>query len=235
MQKLTAIILSSRDVGEYDRLYTVYSLENGLVRAMGRGVRKPSAKLVGHLEPGTLSEIYVARSRGMGQITSAITLESFARLKGNFETLSEVLKIFRFFLGNFSEGGKDEKIFELLNDFLSGLDGRPDKEERKILTEAFWWKLFDALGNRPETMRCVVCGGAVGAEERKFFSVARGGIVSGKCAIAERGLSEISADQIKLLRVFLANSLKRVLKVKVGENELKRLSGIREEFRKYNF
>ncbi len=60
MQKYTAIILASRDVGEFDRLYIFYTREAGLLRAMGRGVRKQEAKLAGHLEPGTLSEVYIA-------------------------------------------------------------------------------------------------------------------------------------------------------------------------------
>jgi len=71
MQKYTAIILASRDANEVNRLYIIYTLEQGLVKAVAKGVRKPAAKLAGHLEPGTLTEIYVARSRGMGQITGA--------------------------------------------------------------------------------------------------------------------------------------------------------------------
>jgi len=67
MQKLTAIILSSRDINEYDRLYIMYTLEQGLVKAVAKGVRKSTAKLAGHLEPATLSEVYVARSKGWGK------------------------------------------------------------------------------------------------------------------------------------------------------------------------
>jgi DNA repair protein RecO (recombination protein O) len=236
MQKYTAIILSSHDVGEFDRLYILYTREIGVVKAIGRGVRKPAAKLAGHLEPGTLSEVYIARSRGMGQIASAITIENFDNIKKDFEKLASILKIFKFFLRHFSEEEKDERVFDLLKDFLGDWENSGDRgDQGNILLEAFWWKLFDALGHRPETMKCAKCGARLEEKGEKFFSATRGGVVCGKCFSGEPSLARISAGQIKLLRIFLANPLGKILKVKIGEDELKRLGGIRQEFEKYNF
>jgi DNA repair protein RecO (recombination protein O) len=237
MQKYTAIILSSHDAGEFDRLYILYTKENGVVKAMGRGVRKQTAKLAGHLEPGTLSEVYVARARGMGQITGAIALDNFENIKNNFEKLAEVLKIFKFFTRHFSEEEKDEKVFDLLVDFLTraGLLSEDKSPALVLLTEAFWWKLFDALGNRPETMKCAKCEARLEEKGEKYFSASRGGIVCGRCFAGEQDLAKISSDQIKLLRIFLANPLEKILKVKVDEMELKGLGRIRQDFERYNF
>lgn len=235
MQKYTAIILSSHDVGEFDRLYILYTREIGIVKAMGRGVRKPAAKLAGHLEPGTLSEVYVARSRGMGQIASAITIENFESIRKNFESLAAVLKIFKFFARQFAEEEKDERIFDLLGGFLEEADSAEKADETDILLEAFWWKLFDALGHRPETMKCAKCGAKLEEKGEKFFSAARGGVVCGKCFVEEEGLVKISSDQVKLLRIFLANPLEKILKVKVNGRELGKLGRIRGNFIKYNF
>lgn len=236
MQKYTAIILSSHDSGEFDRLYILYTKEIGVVKAMGRGVRKQTAKLAGHLEPGTLSEVYVARGRGMGQITSAIALENFENIKKDFEKLAEVLKIFKFFTRHFSEEEKDEKVFDLLEDFLVNWENLEDGGDRgRILPEAFWWRLFDALGNRPETMKCSRCEARLEENAEKFFSASRGGIVCGKCFSGEQDLAKISSDQVKLLRIFLANPLGKILKVKINDGELKGLGNIRRDFEKYNF
>ena len=233
MQKYTAIILSSHDVGEYDRLYILYTREIGVVKAMGRGVRKQVAKLAGHLEPGTLSEVYVARARGMGQITSAIALDNFENIKNNFEKLAEVLKIFKFFTRHFSEEEKDKKVFDLLGELLTRVELL--SKSSTLVFEAFWWKLFDALGNRPETMKCAKCSARLEENAENFFSASRGGIVCGKCFAGGQDLAKISSDQIKLLRIFLANPLGKILKVKVNETELKGLGRIRRDFEKYNF
>ncbi len=255
MQKYTAIIISSRDSSEFDRIYVLYTKEMGIMRVIGRGVRKPSAKLAGHLEPGTLSEVYVARARGMGQITGAITVENFDDVKKNFGKLAEFLKIAKFFLRNFAEEEKDEQIFELLVDFLSSfVEASEDKGQ--ILVEAFWWKLFDALGNRPEVMKCVSCGERLQAKAptppsrlirrdtfplagedvlEKFFSVGKGGVVCQNCASVLGELFLVNDNQIKLLRVFLGNSLNKIVKVKAQRKDLKGLEKIRTSFEKYNF
>ncbi|OGI26749.1 MAG: DNA repair protein RecO [Candidatus Moranbacteria bacterium RIFOXYB1_FULL_43_19] len=233
MQKYTAIILASRKANEVNRLYIMYTLEQGLVKAVAKGVRKPNAKLAGHLEPVTLSEVYVARSKGMGQITSAITLETLENIKKDFGKLSEALKIFRFFLKNFSEGEKDERIFKLLCGFLEFLAGKEAKVE--ILTEAFWWKLFDVLGNRPEVVKCAGCSGKLRADSKKYFSISKGGAVCLDCRQNFEGLTAISDNQIKLLRVFLGNSLEKTAKVKISEKEVEKLAKIRGNYIKYHF
>ena len=167
---------------------------------------------------------------GWDNITSAIALDNFENIKKYFEKLAEVLKIFRFFARHFSEEEKDEKIFDLLGGFLEKADSAEKTEEADILVEAFWWKLFDALGHRPETMKCAKCGARLEENAEKYFSAARGGIVCGKCFAGEEGLARISSDQIKLLRIFLANPLEKILKVKVKEMELNGLGRIRRGF-----
>jgi len=237
MQKYTAVILASRDIGEFDRLYILYTKEIGLVKAIGRGVRKQMAKLAGHLEPGTLSEVYIARSRGMGQITSAITIENFENIRKNFGKLDEMLKILGFFARGFAEEEKDEKIFDLLAEFLTRVELLPNSKSSTLILiiEAFWWKLFDALGHRPETIKCAECGGCLKEKSEKYFSAKKGGVICEKCSVGEKDVLKISSNQIKLLRVFLTNPLEKILKVKAGEAELDELSRIRHNFKNIIF
>ncbi len=234
MQKYTAIILASRESGEFDRIYTMYTAEKGLVRARAQGVRKPNAKLAGHLEPGTVSEVYVARARGRGRITSAITLCELKSVKKDFEDLKKTLEIFRFMSKNFSEEEKDARIFKLLRDFLIFLD-RGDSTETEKLAGAFWWKLFDYLGRRPEVLKCVECGKRLLEKSKKHFSSEKGGVVCQKCGSVSHGLLFVSDNQIKLLRLFLANPLEKILKLKVGTDEIRGLEKIRGYFESYNF
>lgn len=235
MQKYTAIILASREANEVNRLYAMYTLEQGLLKAAAKGVRKPEAKLAGHLEPGTLSEVYVARSRGMGQITGAITLENFDRVKKDFGKLNEFLKVSGFFLKNFSEGERDERIFGLLRGFLEIADDAERAEATDIVAEAFWWKLFDFLGHRPQIMRCVNCGAKLAANSKKYFSAEKGGAVCAGCGSGFKETLPVSDNQIKLLRVFWGNPLEKVVKVRASGAELKGLERIGENFKKYNF
>ncbi len=47
--KATAIVLRRNDVFDADRSYLLFTREFGVIRARGRGVRKPGSKLGGHL------------------------------------------------------------------------------------------------------------------------------------------------------------------------------------------
>lgn len=233
MQRYTGIILSSCDANEYDRIYSFYTLEQGLARAVARGVRKPAARLAGHLEPATLSEIYVARSKGIGQITSAITISDFSNIKENFETLGEILGALKFFARYFSEGEGDKEIFLLLLDILNLTDRRRLCNERRLLIEGFWWKLFDQLGHRPEVSKCVKCANMLDLGARKFFVVKRGGISCANCEKNSIEAFSINDSQIKLLRLFFSNPLKSFVKVKIGERDVLGLEKIRKSYQKY--
>ena len=120
--KYTGIILGKYDVGETDRMYIIYTKEAGKIRVLGKGVRRPNAKLAGHLEPVTLAEIFVARSRGVGKITGSIVLNNFARIKNNFNLLQKVFFALKIFEKLISDEEKDENIFVLVNNFLESLE-----------------------------------------------------------------------------------------------------------------
>ncbi|MFA5926384.1 MAG: DNA repair protein RecO [Parcubacteria group bacterium] len=237
MQKYTAIILTSREIGEFDRLYTMYTLEQGLLKVAAKGVRKPAAKLAGHLEPATLSEVYVARSRGRGQITGAIAAMNFKKIKSSLEKLQAFIGASRFFSRFFSEGEADKKIFDLLLNFLKTLDcnaGRGKKGRDELAILAFWWKLFDQMGQKPEVAKCVVCKKKPKSGQN-FFSLEKGGIACSVCGPKEKNIFPISDNQIKLLRLFLSNSLENAVKIKIPKEELERLMVLTKVFRKFYF
>ena len=223
----------------------MYTSERGLARAAARGIRKPEAKLAGHLEPATLSEVYIARSRGMGQIASAITLENFGDVKNDFKKLQTALKIFSFFVRVFSDDEKDERIFFLLRGFLEALDDLSDCGNLRnkgdwggrvrLLTLAFWWKLVDFLGQRPQVIKCAGCGKKLADGSQNFFDAEKGGVVCSGCAGVKNNLQSINNNQIKLLRLFLTNTLDKIVKVRVGNKDLAELEKVTDGFLKYNF
>ena len=50
-ESLTGIVLRSISVGEADRLVIIVTRERGKFKCLARGVRKPTSKLGGFLEP----------------------------------------------------------------------------------------------------------------------------------------------------------------------------------------
>ncbi|MFZ5982113.1 MAG: DNA repair protein RecO [Patescibacteria group bacterium] len=227
--KYTAIVLGKADVGETDRIYTFYTRESGKIRAMGRGAKKSTAKLAGNLETGNLVEVWVMKGKGLGNISGAIALDHFSNLRLDFEKLDSLLAVFKILGRLISEEEKDEKVFDLLLGYLRALD---QQENERILTLGFLFKFLDSLGYRFQMNECVLCQRKLEAEGN-FFGFPEGGVICSKCSSSEANKMRISADEIKLVRIFLANNLSSLSKIKVSDKSLMNLRRISEGFLKW--
>lgn len=221
------IILNTRDIAEADRIYTLYTKEAGKVRVVGKGVRRPRAKLAGFLEPVTWSQISVVQKRGLGKITGAVPVNNFSRVKSDFSLLEQVFFVFQSLDKLASEQEKDEAVFDLLVSYLECLENmsQEDTENEKpgLLTCAFLTKLLGELGYQIEVRHCVHCERAL-SPSNNYFSAAQGGALCRKCCALEKSKVAVSDGAIKLIRIFLKNKLKSSLKLRVSQEDTRNLN-----------
>lgn len=60
--KTAGIVLRQRKLGEADKVLTILTPNLGKLDAVAKGVRRPTSKLAGHVEPLTHSSFLVALS-----------------------------------------------------------------------------------------------------------------------------------------------------------------------------
>jgi len=147
--KYNGIILGKRDLGETDRMYIIYTLEAGKIWAVGKGTRKPAARLAGSLESLTESEIFISKNRGRGNITGAIATNCFPSLKSNFSFLESAFRAIGILEKLITDQEKDERIYVLLSGYLKMMNkaaGEGDEEKKDILTAGLIFKLLDFSG-----------------------------------------------------------------------------------------
>ncbi len=227
--KYQGIILNKKDIAEVDRIYTIYTQEAGKIKVIGKGVRKPNAKLAGNLEPITAAEIFVAKSRGMGKVTGAIPINIFSRIKSELDALHRVFYVFRLIERLIPEQEKDEKIFKLFLSYLNELEKQETGNGKiDILTLGFLFKLLDELGYRLEAGRCVRCEKKL-APENNYFSIARGGILCRHCAAKETRRIKVNSQAVKLIRIFLSNKLENFVKLQVSSTDINYLKAVINE------
>ena len=225
--KYQAIILGKHNVGETDRVYTLYTKEAGKIRLVAHGVRKPQAKLAPHLETATYSEIFLAKSRGRGRITGAVPVEVFPSVKSDIDLAEKVFWALQIFDRMVTQEEKDEKVFELLLGYLRQAEGATN-EEAEILTHGFVFKFFHSLGYGLEMGRCVSCGRRLLAGSN-FFDAERGGVVCSECVSRTRRKVRITDESIKLIRIFINNKIENLGKVKAAPGMLSNLKLIAAE------
>lgn len=233
--KYTGIILNKKDIGETDRIYNIYTLEQGKIAAIARGVRKAQSKLAGHLENYYLVDLTVMRNRGMGNIASSIVENNFKNIRNDLDSLEKVFKTTKALNRLINDQEKDVGVFFLFLDYLDSLNkvsGEPDEIKKNLITQGFVFKLLDALGYKIEINRCVKCEGAL-SKNRNFFDYSWGGIVCEHCAIGAENILPISNNSIKIIRIFFQNKISNLVKLKINPKESKELGHISQTFIKW--
>ncbi|HFQ94137.1 MAG TPA: DNA repair protein RecO, partial [Anaerolineae bacterium] len=70
-----AIVIKRRNFGEADRLLTLFSREQGKIRAIAKGARKPQSRKTGHVELFMRSKFLMAKGKDLNIITQAEMVE----------------------------------------------------------------------------------------------------------------------------------------------------------------
>src|SRR5918996_3172321 len=77
LYKDEGVVLRSIKLGEADRILTIFTKNNGKVRAVAKGVRKTKSRFGGRLEPFTVVDLMFYRGRSLDTITAASIIEPF--------------------------------------------------------------------------------------------------------------------------------------------------------------
>jgi DNA repair protein RecO (recombination protein O) len=196
LYRTEAIVLKRSDFFEADRLLTLYTPKLGKIRAIAKGVRKPTSRKSGHVELFTHSQLLIAKGRNLDIVTQAETIHAFRPLREDLLRttyayyVAELINLF------VEEGIENRPLFDLLLAMLGWLG---DASDLDLITRFFELHLLGLLGYRPELFRCLACRQQI-EPEAKYFSSASGGILCPRCGQGQRGAQEITLNALKVLR-----------------------------------
>lgn len=226
-----AIILKRQPFREHDSRVVVFSLDKGKLDLVVRGAQKSSSKLAAHIEPITLSNIMVVKGKKLSYIGGAVGKDFYKNIKEDLSKLRVVGECFSLFLQHVREGRADVGLYELLNSFLSALDG--ENNYSPSLASVFFKFIFlSQLGYQLELKNCVICQVKI-LEENNKINFSHGGLICGSCKARDGQSIPISTNAIKVLRLSSGNNLSNLIKIKVEENLLEELCEIVDKYCKY--
>lgn len=193
-----AVVLRRMDLGEADRLLTLFTPSEGKVRAIAKGVRRPGSRKAGHLELFTRCRLLLARGRELDIITQAEAVDLFPTLASDLERLAVAAHLVELMDRFTVEDGGAESLYELLLKALRHLDAGADLAS---LSRYYEVRLLEQVGFRPELFHCVECHREIEAEDQ-FFSSALGGVLCPRCGRSEDSARKVSLPALKVLRHF---------------------------------
>ncbi len=197
------VILRRSDIGEADRILTLYTPERGKIRLLAKGVRRPGSRLAGHVELLVHSTFLVARGRNLDIVTQAQTRQAFAALRQDLERIGWGCYIAELLERMTPEQEENYPAFLLLLEALDLLDRGGNGE---MITRSFEVHLLGYMGYRPQLFRCVSCEAEV--EERPpVFSISQGGVLCPRCREKDPRARPLSLEGWKALRYFQSTGL----------------------------
>ena len=153
--KAHGIVLRARNLGEADKIYTLFTYERGKIDAVGKGVRRTQSRLAGRLEFMNESALTLHRGRNLDVITSAeIGRQHWSAVvtPAGFATAHVIAEL----VDAFCELDLAvPEIYALLRGALGALAAAPDPA---AIVPRFALRLLGTLGFGPSSEGCVRCG-----------------------------------------------------------------------------
>jgi len=176
--KTDAFVLRGRNLGEADKIFTLFTRARGKVDAVAKGVRRIKSQNAGRLEFLTEASLTMHAGRSLDVITGATIVRSEWEgivQPATFAAANVVAEL----IDAFCEPDLAQPdIYELLTGVVHALAIAQRPSE---LLPRFELRLLDVLGVLPSLDACVRCGDPLENAREVWLDPSAGGLVCGAC------------------------------------------------------
>lgn len=176
-----AINLKSYNLNDADKIVVMYSKDNGLIKGVAKGIKRPKSKLGARMDLLVANSLQLLKGRSMDTILQAQTLNNFRKTREDIDKLMFSSYISELVM-NLGEGSEaiSKDVYELLYKALNHISNSETKKEAFISVIKFQLKLLLFMGFCVELDSCLCCRERV-LDEEMYFSSKMGGIVCKEC------------------------------------------------------
>src|SRR5262249_41011613 len=151
----TGLVLRRTNLGETDKILTLYTREHGKLPAVAKGARRATSRMTGATELFTASRLLLATGRNLDIVTQCEIRESFPSLREDLERLARAT-YFCELLDAFSlerDATTSEEAFDLTLAALSLLQQAAVSLD--VIVHAYELRLLALMGYAPVLDHCV--------------------------------------------------------------------------------
>ena len=194
-----AIVLSRFELGEADRVLTVITPDYGKLKIIAKGVRRPTSRLGGSLEPFAELRIALSHGRTFEHVTQVSIAHAWLAMRDSLESAATAWYLAELAERSSEERAVSEPLYTLLRRAYELLDGgmAPARVAR-------WYemRLADELGQRPEVDRCVECDRMLEADGTFRWVPVLGGVLCERHPAPPAWRVDLSLEALKLLKAY---------------------------------
>ncbi len=211
LYKTYGIVLGHRDLGEADKILTIFSPNHGKLHAVAKGVRRPRNRLIGGTQLFSFSDFLIMKGRNLDVISQCELKESFHEIRSNLERMA-----YGSFFAEMIRATTpiEEKNSELFRFFLKTLYVLTNWTCYETLSRIFEIKLMAIQGFTPQISQCAACGSKL-TDEMKF-SPALGGVICKKCFDKDREAVIIDKNTLYTMHIMLKKTYEALANLNIS-------------------
>ncbi len=210
--RANAVILKRSDLGEADRLLTIYTPTHGKMRVIAKGVRKIQSRKSGHVELFTHTNLLLARGRNLDIVTQAETIEPFLALRADLQRTAYGFYFCELVDQFAEESVENPAVFDLL---LDGFRWIGASENPWLTARYFELHVLAHLGYQPQLHYCVHDNAPIEPVDN-YFDAARGGVVCPRHGEIDKSARPLSLNALKTLRFIQTHPYDEVLRLQLS-------------------
>ena len=175
-----AVVLKQFDLGESDRLITLYTRERGKLKAVARGARKGKKSRSGLVLPFSYHNFTLYQGKSLAKINHIESIAMNSKLREDLDYMAYASVVSEYVERAGLEDEADQALFSLLALILEKM-AQAQKSELLFYLTVFKAKLLLLLGVKPEIENCTICGEKVDLKGTTPLSVEEGGSICKNC------------------------------------------------------
>ncbi len=211
MLKTPALILKKQNLGETDRILTIFSPILGRKRVIAKAVRRPLSKLAGHLDTMMLSRIMLTDEDELPKVVSAVLAEPFEQIRDCLPLLGRAYAVTKIVERVVIEDVGERPIFQLTVDTLMRLNLGERWDTNWLF---FLAKLSGRLGVSVSRFDCGICREPIKSDG--YWRIDEHQLTCRACGETLNTL-ELEYNSIKLLKLLAESDYFVVKRVNVPE------------------
>lgn len=216
--KMSGIIISENNLGDYDKMLTMLTPGLGKISCVAKGARRQRSALLAGTQFLCFGEYLMYRGANTYNINSCETIEVFYKLRTDLDKLNYAVEITKIIRDVTEENENCYKILQLFLNTLYTLSETDKKPE--LILSIFKLKLLCFLGFTPMITECANCKQK---EKISYFSLRDNGFKCSTCGKQDKSCLQMSESTQNAIKYIVMAPPKKLFSFNLKDESLNEL------------
>lgn len=145
---LECIVIKRSNVGDADKIITIFSRKLGKLRVIAKGIRKIKSRRAPHLELFNKTTLHLHKGKNLDIITEAQSIQTYETMKKDLQKISIGYLFIELIDKLCPELVEQDEVYVLLSKAIEALNS-PKQYNQSVLKDRFGNRLLHLLGFLP--------------------------------------------------------------------------------------